>query len=248
MSNISFFHIASLYPKATDFAINRVRIFHPDSYYFLASDGIDGYESLAEKYNTDFIKYDNRTGGPIGAHGYRIDGVLEFLNRFKTACERCNTSHIMMMEDDVYIKKEITVDENWELACHYILGNGIHSNLIDEIEKYSGFRPKVPNYSAAGGSIFKVSTFLNNFDRITEWFKNNLHQVQTYYPTLGWIDCFMAVYFYLCGKDYVVNPYMVDTHVHRPGFNYEYFLNCLSDNIQIINNYKKYYYPSDWQT
>jgi hypothetical protein len=244
VSDISFFHIASVYPKATHFAISRVRTFHPNSYYFIAADAVDGYEYLSEEYKTDYRRYSKKLGGPVGDYGYRLDNVLEFLDRFRTACSRCNTSHIMMMEDDVYLNEKITVNKDWEVSCHNIepWGNKLPEQLMEKIKIYSDCRPKIGNYCAGGGSIFKVSTFLENYDIIVEWFKRNFEEVQSYYPTIGYIDCFMNVFYYLCGKDYTINPHLIDTHNHKPGFDYELFISTLPDTIQIVNNYKKYYY------
>lgn len=246
MSNISFFHIASVYPKSTENIIKNVRIHHPNDFYFLGVDGVNtrSYEYLVEPYKLNYRHFYAKVGGPVSNYGYYLDGTLEFLRRFRAACALCKTSHIMMIEDDVLLIKPVTVEPEWEMACHNIesWGNKLPDLLLEKIENYSGYKPKIGNYCAGGGSIFKVSTFLENYDRIVKWFEDNFNEIQSYYPTIGYIDCFMNVYYYLCGKDYIANPYMVDTHNHIPGFDYEEFINRLPKEIQIINNYKKYYY------
>ena len=49
----------------------------------------------------------------------------------------------------------------------------------------------------------------------------------------------------LCGKDYSVNPYLTDTHHHQKGFDFDKFVEDQHEHIEIINNYKKYYWPAD---
>ena len=245
MSNISFFHIASVYPKSTENIIKNVRIHHPNDFYFLGVDGVNtrSYEYLVEPYKLNYRHFYTKVGGPVGNYGYRLDGTLEFLRRFRGACALCKTSHIMMMEDDVLLIKPITVEPEWEMACHNIsIGNEIPKPLRDIIEHFSGVEMKFIRYGAGGGSIFKVSTFLENYDRIVEFFNKNFDMIQSHYPTIGYIDCFMNVYYYLCGKEYTINPHLTDTHNHQPGYDYESFISSQSDEIQIINNYKKYYY------
>lgn len=243
MSNISFFHIASVYPKATENVVRNIRKYHADSFYHLAVDATDNYEYLAENYNLNYRYYTTKMGGPVGNYGYKLSTTLEFLYRFKFAAEKCKTSHMMMVEDDVLIINPVTVDSSWEMACHNIsVGNEIPKPLRDIIEHFSGVKMEFIRYGAGGGSIFKVSTFLENYDNIVKFLKNNFDMIQNHYPTIGYIDCFMNIYYYLCGKKYTINPYLTDTHNHQPGFDYESFISSQPKEIQIINNYKKYYY------
>lgn len=241
--SISFFHMASVYPKATAKIVENVREHHPKDYYFLGVDNTFSYQHIADQYKTDYKYYHNKIGGPIGDYGYRLDNTLKFLARFKTACQSANTSHIIMMEDDVLIVKPITVDPEWEHACADTkVGNIVPESIITLIEEHSGKRPTFTQYGAGGGSIFKVSTFLEYYDSNIEWFKKYFDMIQMVYPTIGYIDCFMNVYYWLAGKDYSVNPHRADTHNHRPGFDYETFISNQPPEIEIINNYKKYYY------
>jgi hypothetical protein len=242
--SISFFHIASIYPKSTKFVIENVRKYHPDNYYFLAIDGErNEYISIIREYDLDYVFYKDKLGGPIPPYGYNLDTTIRFLKRFYEACVRCNTSHIIMMEDDVLVTKSITVHDDWEHACADTkIGNIIPDKVHDIIEQYCGKMPTFKQYGAGGGSIFKVSTFIRNYDRIIRFFNENFNSIQQYYPTIGYIDCFMDVCYFICGKDYSVNPYRTDTHNHFSGFDYEEFIQKQSDKIEIINNYKKYYY------
>ena len=47
----------------------------------------------------------------------------------------------------------------------------------------------------------------------------------------------------LCGKDYTINPHMTDTHNHQNnGFDWDGFVESQPNEIEIVNNYKKYYW------
>lgn len=243
MSNISFFHIASVYQTATEKVVANVRKHHPNNFYFLGVDGTESFEYLVESYKLHYRYFTNRIGGPVGEYGYRLNGVLEFLTRFREACLNCNTTHIMMLEDDVYLTKPVTIEKDWEMAGHYIShGNRLHPELIKRISEFTGEDCKNDFYGCGGGSIFCTSTFLANYNKVVEWFKQNFDEVQAVYPTIGYNDCFMVVYYLLCNRNYTTNTKLTDTHNHKPGFDYESFISNLSPEIEIVNNYKKYYY------
>ena len=243
MSNIAFFHLASVYPKATEEIVAAARKHHPNCYYFLGVDNTFSYQAVADKYKTDYKYYHKKVGGPKEDYGYRLDGTIEFLKRFRTACLLSRASHIIMMEDDVLITKPITVYDEWEHACADTkIGNYVPETVITMIEEHCGKRPTFTQYGAGGGSIFKVSTFLDNFDTNIAWFEKYFDMIQMIYPTIGYIDCFMNVYYWLACKDYSVNHHRADTHNHKPGYDYETFISNQPPEIEIINNYKKYYY------
>jgi hypothetical protein len=238
MTNISFCHLASAGKKlSTEKMVENVRKYYPDTYYFLGSDSADDLS------NIDNVKYFYFTD-KVGYPSYSLEKILKWFERFKLACQECNTSHIMMMEDDVWIKKPITVEDDWEMAGHNItIGNVIPDFIIDSITEFSGKKPLTNQYGCGGGSIFKVSTFLDNYDRVIQWFKMNHDLFQMRYNPLGYMDCYMQVYYYLCGKDYTVNPYMTDTHHHtNDGYDYDDFVLSTPLHIEIVNNYKKYYW------
>jgi len=241
MPDISFCHLASAGKKvSTEKVVEQVRKHHPDSYYMLLSDAADDLSDIAEKYNCDYIRSVSKLGYP----SYDADKTLQWLDRFRAACQQAPTSHIMMMEDDVWIKKPITVDSTWEMAGHDIkIGNIIPDDIIGSITDFSGKKPITNQYGCGGGSIFKVSTFLENYDKVTEWFKKNHDWFQIHYQPLGFMDCYMVVYYMLCGKDYSVNPYLTDTHHHKnDGYDYDDFVMSQPIHIEIVNNYKRYYW------
>jgi hypothetical protein len=242
--SISFFHITA-HTKSAEVIVESVRKHHPKDFYFL---GVDGEHDIAEfaKNNDCHYKKFTPIGPPIYPQGWNLDRSLEFLDRFYTTCQLSKTSHIIMMEDDVLILKPITVNPEWEHACADTkIGNVIPEPVHDLIEQHCGKRPTFKQYGAGGGSIFKVKTFIDHYDTNIEWFKKHFDEIQSYYPTIGYLDCFMNVYYFLAGKNYSVNYRRADTHNHKAGFDYEKFINNLPNDVEILNNYKKYYFKTN---
>lgn len=241
MSDISFCHLASAGKKlSTEKMVENVRKYHPDSYYFLGSDAADDLSDIALDNNCDYYPFKQKVGYP----SYNLEKLLIWFDRFHLACQKCDTSHIMMMEDDVWIRKPITINQNWQLAGqHVTVGNIIPDFIVDSIEAFSGKRPTVVQYGCGGGTIFNAKTFVEYYDKVIPWFKENHDWFQIKYSPLGFMDCYMAVYYFLCGKEYSVNPHLTDTHHHiNNGYDYDVFVNQQPEQIEIVNNYKKYYW------
>ena len=241
MTNISFSHLASAGKKtSTKHIVKQTRKIYPTAYYLLVSDAADDLWSIATVNRCEYKKYESKLGYP----SYNADKTIQWFERFRKACLECKTSHIMMMEDDVWIKKPLTVEDDWEMAGWDVkVGNIIPDNIIDSITEFSGKKPLTNQYGCGGGAIFKVSTFLDNYDRVIQWFKDNHDKFQPEYQPLGFMDCYMVVFYMLCGKDYTANPYLTDTHHHtNDGYDYDDFVMSQPIHIEIVNNYKKYYW------
>lgn len=248
MADLSFIHFASTgRQQATRHTVEQVRNLYPDSYYFLISDAVDDHSKLANKHNLDFYLGTNKLGYPVYPKGYSGKAVYEWLMRLRRGCLSAGTSHVIMLEDDVLVLKQITVQDSWYMAAHELnpdgVGNAIAPQVLEIIEVFSGKRPITHQYGSGGGSIFHVKTFLDNFDAVAGFFLEHTDVIaDNFYPQIGWIDCFMTVYYMLTGNDYTVNPHLTDTHHHRPGFDWDGFVASQNDTIEIINNYKKYYW------
>jgi len=233
---LSAFHSAYKNKKATEEAIKNFRK-HNNGPYFLVSDGGDDFSEIAEKYNCYYYHSDwnlslRDHNHPSGIYGNTKEETLEWLKRFYLACTLLKSDHIMMMEDDVLIKDKIDVDDDVEF-CGLSSGNRIHQELIDYLtEKYDA-KFYCNWYALCGGSIFKTDTFVKNYDRIIKIFdgefdyiKNNLMK------SIGYVDVWMTVYFYLCKKPYTINPYHTETTTNP---------NWRDSNYPIVHQYKDHY-------
>ena len=130
---LGVFHQVHHNPKATEEAIKSFREFHPKNPYVLIRDGDgDDFSEIAKEYDCLYLIEENNLGyrdhnHPSGIYGMTRVEVLEWLNRFRMACTLCNTDHIIMMEDDVHIRGEIHVPDDWEFA-----GQAKPGNLLQE--------------------------------------------------------------------------------------------------------------------
>lgn len=234
---LAAFHSAYKNKRATEEAIKNFRKFN-DGPYFLVSDGGDDFSDIAKKYNCFYHHSDwnlklRDHNDPSGIYGNTKEETLEWLRRFHLACTFEKSDHIMMMEDDVLIKGNISVENDVEFSGLGGPGNRVHQELIDYLtEKYDA---KFYNnwYALSGGAIFKTETFIENYDRIVnildlefDFIKSNLMK------SIGCIDVWMTVYYALCKKNYTVNPYITETTTN---------MNWRDPSYAIVHQYKEHY-------
>lgn len=237
MASLGFFHNVYDNLVATEFAIKSVREHYPDAFYMLIGDGgVDHYE-LAKKYNCHYYHNANN----LGYGEFNKEQVSEALKRVLMACIKTDTTHLMMMEDDVVILDKVELQDDWYCIGQPIgFHNKIHPHVLEIAKNFSGVTPQTDYYCFGGGSILHVETFLQNFGNVFAFFQNNFELVHAAYPQMGWIDCFLTFFFYLSGKPinlhsklYTVAPWPVTVN----NFN----LDTVRGEYQIVDRFKNFY-------
>lgn len=213
--------------------MDNIRKFYPDSSYIVLVDKGKNYYDLATKYNAEILYCQKKNSYPSQPHGYQKDQVLEFLQRMYIGCLRCVEDYVMLVEEDVYLVKPVTLPENTIVAgFNTTIGNDYPQRFVDLITSWSGKEPEYKKYGACGGTIFHRLTFIDNYDTMCTFIRKNLDEIFTYYPTAGWIDCFMSYLFQVIGHPYTPNPKLFNTYPH---------MRDIPEGTEIVANYKEYY-------
>lgn len=132
------------YPKSYKNTLDNVRKYYPDSDIFVFFDGsrddLKEYLEVAEEYNCIVSVRSNELGFISRSDSIKtnLPKQLEWVDRIKSACEASESEWVMLLEDDVLIKKEI---EKWPTSDCGTNMDGI------------GF--------LGGGSVFKRQVFLD---------------------------------------------------------------------------------------
>lgn len=231
------FYIPGFYENASVEVIKNIRKFYPDSSIIISSDAGPDYYNVSKQYDCQFQYYNNNLGYPEMPHGYKKDKALEWLKRFYVACLLCKETHIMCAEDDIAIVNTIHLKDDWEIYAHGTT-NFVHPAVLKLCEDFSGVAPSRPYYGAGGGSIYKVDTFIQNYHRIVNLFEQVFDQIMPHYPTFGWYDCYMTIYYFLCGKEYVINPGIFEIKPLNKNFD---LASVDKEKYQIVHLYKNFY-------
>lgn len=242
MPTLGFYSYICAQPKATNYCLFKIRYFYPDAPIAISCD--DGYDfsDMCKGYGAVYHHYNQSLGYPVQPYGYLKPKIMEWLDRMYRCVLTMKTDYFIMMEDDVLIMAPIRINPEWDMAGQQRLFPGqvpyMPEAFLDIIEKYSGIRPETNDYNTGGGSIFKTSTFVDNYYDVRRFLDEHLARIQLeIYPTIGWLDCMMTVFYLLCGKKINVNYRLYNNYpVVRP-FNFS----LLPFETDIVHNYKDMY-------
>jgi len=228
--------------NATRACLESIRNIYPENPIVISCD--DGYDF------TDFCKeneiiyhhYKNRIGYASTDAGYNKTQLIEWLDRMHRGVCLLNTDFFMMLEDDVKILKPITLKKEWECVGQVRMYEGqvppMPPEFLDIIQTFSGVRPTHDYYTTSGGSIFKTDTFLKNYFHIRHFLIENFDYIQqNIYKTIGWNDCMMTVFYFLCGKSLTENNKLHNNFPLLKPFD----VSTLPEHIEILHNYKDHY-------
>lgn len=238
MKSIGIYHWTGNNRSAVDASIASFRKYNPNAPYFLSCDGGADHYDICKKYNVEYLHSQYNIGYPSPYWGHTKENIFVFLQRMLHACISMNTTHFVISEDDVICLNEIQFDEDWEMAAYNITeGNYINQEILDACERISGVKPNKAQYGAGAGTIFKTRTFVENFGKVIDFYYDNFDEFHQRQHQLGWNDCFLQIYFYICGKSYSVNPRLHNIFPENPNVN----LDELKQQYDIVHNYKNFY-------
>lgn len=143
-NTITFNYMPYIHFDAYKFVLENLRQHYPDSDVFIYFDSfrhdVEKYRNIALEYNCNFILCDNTVFYTDAKDSFDVNSkkMIEIYDRISNTCNNSKSDWIMIVEDDVYIKKKIEKFPNADVGT----------------SRYY-FRP-------GGGSIFKRKVFLDS--------------------------------------------------------------------------------------
>lgn len=218
MKTLGVYHQSYYNKKAFQFAYSSFREHFPTSPYVIYSDNGDDFSEYASEY-CYYRRSDVRNYG-TGDNAYwraNVDMFINYYTRIKDACELCKTDYMLIMEDDVYVRKPFQITEDFDVV----------GPCVAQLDSYLiGFITRTMNkefnwhYGMCGGSMFRTSIFVDNFNTIIE----NLRKYQETLSKESIISCVgdgnLTVQFHLLGYDYKCSPWIRDGTIQHPYKNY----------------------------
>ena len=220
--------------KATEFVVKNFREHNPDTPYYLWSDAGSDFSDIAAKYNVKWI-YDERN---VGMNYLPAKDSWVLIERIMDCFDDSKCEYMLLMEDDVYCRGTIEVENDFDLAGANTPGNIIGKEAFQYIKDVYGVNPNVNWYNACGGTILNRNIFYENHAIIKKFLEedydyimNNLSGEQFGW-TFGSMDSFLGFLYMICGKEISVNSDLVE-HLRNP--------NWQSSTYKLVHQYKEHY-------
>jgi hypothetical protein len=235
--------------EAADVSFRKFKEFYPNSNIFIRVD-IDGdyenYEKVANKYNANISKTPIKIGYPgnfneknIGRDGWPKENTFEWLNGIYLACKKSTSKYMIILEEDVFILKPITI-LNGEFGAAIVRTNNTMPYPVMNFIKSLFGNTSYNKYGCCGGCIINVEDFIRGWEYTKDelWQQYDILLNQT--KLIGWSDCVLQIIIQCSGSSIVINEQLVEPWMQSEGWisddwrNYE-IINYLKD-IEIIKS------------
>ena len=140
---------------------------------------------------------------------YNAYRTIEWWKRQKLACEFTGQDYIMILEDDVLVRKPFTIDSTFQLRGVRI-GNRFTGRMSQDVKDLTGDDASL--YGMCGGSMYNAKTFLSIYDDVIQDIETNMDNMMkedpTSYNMLGAVDANITYHFAKRGYKYEVAPWL----------------------------------------
>ena len=243
--------------EAGEKSVETFKKFYPDSDLFLTIDvggDIDGYTKISNKYNgsirTNSIKVgrcgtfgDYSNSNPPGDENFRThwpkENAFEWLNGIYDACLRTTSKYMIILEEDVFILKPISILNDEFGASITITKNPIPPVILNFIKSFGG-NTTDDKYGCSGGCIINVQDFIRGYEFCKDELLENYDDIAKSTKLIGWSDCILQVIIQCSGSRIIINKQLVDPWMFDEGWidkNWKEFeiVNYLKDIEEIKN-------------
>ena len=215
---------------ATEFVVKNFRSSFPDSPLFLLSDHGDDFSDIAEKYKCHFEMSPYWLGGTGPESYYGSQKLSLAWDRHKKAVEHCKTDYLIVLEDDVWVKKPFKISDDFDInGTRWGRMDGF---LLQEIQKSGGKIPRDGSYGICGGGIYNCRVFLNIFDDVMRDIAKNHEKISAVSPQVSCMDCNLVFHFCKRGYSYSFSEWLVTIPQD---------CNALNGDNYVVHGYKELY-------
>ncbi len=199
---------------------------YPESEVFIFNDG--GDKSFIDLVGNEkiFYKYCERTGmRPDGLGFDSVAAAFEWISRFSEAVKKTSAEFILLLEDDVWVKKATNVE-----SLHFDI-NGCNKEIkLDKIYRIDGEM----YLGGFGGSIFRTSFFRSIFSDMNT-ITSTINFLFTIFKRI-YSDQLISYLTYSFGG--TVGQYDGLCETWWP----DYEIRNKLDDIEVLHKYKEHYY------
>ena len=209
-------------------SLESFRKFYPDSDVFINVD----YEGDHEEYqrvgkdlkatvtrNNFQLGYcGNFTGKDVGYDCWPREHTFEWLTGLYEACKKTNSEYIILLEEDDFILRPITLLEyEFSIAIHPTAPSPIGwyrpNHIPVEFLKYSedhGGIGECPGYASGGGCILNRKQFIEAWEYCREFLWEDYEDLRKVSKIIGWVDFNLQFVMMLSNHTVIQNIYLCE--------------------------------------
>jgi len=194
--------------------LTQFRKIYPNIHIRLLSDKGADHSELSTQMNCEYI-YSNYHMGLWGynhkdviskkhCYGWNKEESIEYINRWYDFAKSIKTKYILMMEDDIYITKKISIIDTDFSFTQLKPGHQLNTDLKNICLKFN-HNHTVDKYGCCAGNFINREIYIECIDKCFDFIKDNYDELYLYDTRLGWADTLNNLIFNLNGYDGIEN-------------------------------------------
>jgi len=218
--------------------------FYPNSDIFVRIDtdgDLENYKLALSDYNIDIKLHEYKLGYPgkflpsghdAGRNFWPYKNLYTWLKSIYDCCEQTKSKYMIILEEDVFLLKQISIIEN-EFGVAIVRNRNSFPDVITDFIKQFDGNTKNFGYGACGGAIINTKTFIKGFDLVIEVLETQFDDISKHTRLVGWSDMMLQVIIMSGGGDVVINNQLIEPWMQSKGW-----INDSWKNYEIVNYLK----------
>lgn len=215
--------------EAGNKSFQKLREIYPTSDLFCRVDidgDINGYTDISKKWNASFSINSIKVGycgnfsasnHDVGRDGWPKENAFEWLNGIYLACLKTSAKYMIILEEDVFILKPITILDK-EFGAATVKTNNIIPVSIMQFIKSLGGNTTDNKYGCCGGCLINVEDFIRGWEFCKDELWDNYDTIFKQTKLIGWSDCILQVVIQCSGSRIIVNEELVEPWMVEQGW------------------------------
>jgi hypothetical protein len=215
--------------EAGNKSLATFRKFYPNSDLFCRVDiggNIEGYKKISESWEAQFSINKVKVGycGNFSPSNYEIgrdhwpkENAFEWLNGIYSACLKTTSKYMIILEEDVFLLKPISILDN-EFGAAIVRSNNLMPQPIMEFINLFEGNVVDNKYGCCGGCIINVKDFIKGWEICKDSLWQYYDLIAQYTKLIGWSDCILQVVIQCSGSKIIINPELVEPWMVEQGW------------------------------
>lgn len=220
-NNISGYLWGYKNPNAGYKSFEKFRKQYPKSDLFCRIDiggDAESYTKICNEFNVQFSVNSIKVGycgnfesskHNIGRDGWPKENAFEWLNGIYDACLKTSSKYMIILEEDVFVLKKISIVDE-EFGAAIVKNNNVIPTSIINFIKSLGGNSSNNMYGCCGGCIINVKDFIRGWEFCKDELWAAYDDIFKQTKLIGWSDCILQVVIQCSGSKIVINNQLVE--------------------------------------